>query len=72
MGISYTPLIEEVVLMERVNIHLTPGEVQSLKHFSNLTGVSRAEVIRRAIDEYIRRRVFEGFTGLETGIGAHA
>jgi hypothetical protein len=52
--------------MERVNFHLTDGELHGLKIISDLTGVPRAEVIRRAIDDYISRKKFEGFTGLES------
>jgi len=51
--------------MERVNFHLTEGEIHGLRIISNLTGVPRAEIIRRAIDDYINRKKFEGFTGLE-------
>jgi predicted DNA-binding protein len=51
--------------MERVNFHLTDGEIRGLKIISELTGVPRAEIIRRAIDDYINRKKFEGFTGLE-------
>lgn len=52
--------------MERVNFHLTDGEIQGLKIISQLSGVPRAEIIRRAIDDYINRKKFEGFTGLES------
>lgn len=51
--------------MERVNFHLTEGEIHGLKTISDLSGVPRAEIIRRAIDDYINRKKFEGFTGLE-------
>ena len=52
--------------MERVNFHLTEGELHGLKVISDLSGVPRAEIIRRAVDDYINRKKFEGFTGLET------
>jgi len=52
--------------MERVNFHLTDGELHGLKVISEVTGVPRAEIIRRAIDDYINRKKFEGCTGLES------
>lgn len=52
--------------MERVNFHLTDGEIHGLQVISKLTGVARAELIRRAIDDYINRKKFEGCTGLES------
>ena len=52
--------------MERVNFHLTDGEIHGLKIISESSGVPRAEIIRRAIDDYISRKKFEGFTGLES------
>lgn len=52
--------------MDRVNFHLTDGEIQGLKIISEAAGVPRAEIIRRAIDDYIIRKRFEGFTGLES------
>lgn len=51
--------------MHRVNFHLTEGELRGLQIISDLTGVTRSECIRRAIDDYISRKKFEGFTGLE-------
>jgi predicted DNA-binding protein len=51
--------------MERVNFHLTDGELKGLRVISELTGVPKAEIIRRALDDYINRKKFEGFTGLE-------
>lgn len=52
--------------MERVNLHLTEGEIQGLKIISDSSGVPRAEIVRRAVDDYINRKKFEGFTGLES------
>ena len=51
--------------MKRVNLHFTEGEIHAVKVISEVTGVPRAEIIRRAIDDYINRKKFEGFTGLE-------
>jgi hypothetical protein len=52
--------------MERVNVHLTEGERNSLRVISEVTGVPKAEIIRRALDDYFNRKKFEGFTGLQT------
>lgn len=52
--------------MERVNTHITDGQIRGLQVISDLTGIPRAEIIRRAIDDYINRKKFEGFTGLES------
>jgi predicted DNA-binding protein len=51
--------------MERVNFHLTDGERKGLELLSELTGIKKAELIRRAIDEYIERKKWQGCTGLE-------
>jgi metal-responsive CopG/Arc/MetJ family transcriptional regulator len=50
--------------MERVNFHLTDGERKGLELISEITGVKKAELIRRAIDEYIQRKRWEGITGI--------
>jgi predicted DNA-binding protein len=50
--------------MERVNFHLTDGERKGLEVMSKITGVKKAELIRRAIDEYIQRKRWEGVTGI--------
>lgn len=42
-----------VVCMKRVNFHLTSGQVKSLKARSDETGLSVAELIRRAIDYWL-------------------
>ena len=51
--------------MERVNFHLTEGEIKGLELISKLTGVKKAEIIRRALDAYIDRKIWQGVTGLE-------
>ena len=58
--------------MERVNFHLTEGEVRGINTISEVTGVKKAEIIRRAIDEYIKRKKWEGITGLENLSEAYA
>jgi metal-responsive CopG/Arc/MetJ family transcriptional regulator len=50
--------------MERVNFHLTDGERKGLEMISEATGIKRAELIRRAIDEYIERKRMQGITGI--------
>jgi len=42
--------------MKRVNYHLTEMQIESLRRFSKKTGLSVAELIRRAIDEYLKKR----------------
>jgi predicted DNA binding CopG/RHH family protein len=41
--------------MKRVNYHLTEKQIESFKKLSKETGLSVAELIRRAIDDYLRR-----------------
>jgi len=45
-----------ILTMKRVNYHLTEDEIDRLQSFSDKTGLSVAEVIRRAVDEYLDRR----------------
>jgi len=40
--------------MIRVNYHLTKGQVTSLKMLSRTTGLTVAELIRRAVDQYVK------------------
>lgn len=42
--------------MKRVNCHLTDSQIKKLKQLSDNTGMSVAELIRRAIDEYLRKQ----------------
>jgi hypothetical protein len=42
--------------MIRTAIHLTEKQVEDLKQESNDTGLPVAEIIRRAIDEYLEKR----------------
>jgi len=58
------------VLMERVNFHLTDSEINGLNTLSELTGVKKAELLRRAVDEYIQRKRSEGITGLNSEVFA--
>jgi len=41
--------------MKRVNYHLTELQIKWLKDLSKQIGLSVAELIRRAIDEYMRK-----------------
>jgi metal-responsive CopG/Arc/MetJ family transcriptional regulator len=55
--------------MERVNIHLAVRQLSALDIISGRSGLKRAEIIRRAVDEYIDRispdmpEVICGYTG---------
>ena len=40
--------------MERKNIHLTEKQIEKLKRESFSTGLTVAELIRRAVDEFLR------------------
>ena len=40
--------------MQRVNFHLTKNQIKALRQLSDGTGLSVAELIRRAIDEWLR------------------
>jgi len=42
--------------MKRVNYHLTELQLKQLKKLSKQTGLSVAELIRRAIDKYLGKR----------------
>jgi len=42
--------------MKRVNYHLTENQIRKLKSLSKTTGLKVAELIRRAIDEYFRKK----------------
>jgi predicted DNA-binding protein len=42
--------------MKRVNYHLTEEQINRLQSLSGKTGLTVAEIIRRAVDEYLDRR----------------
>jgi hypothetical protein len=42
--------------MKRVNYHLTESQIAALAAKSKKTGLSIAEIIRRAVDLYLRHR----------------
>ena len=42
--------------MKRVNYHLTEEQIGRLQSLSGKTGLTVAEIIRRAVDEYLDRR----------------
>lgn len=42
--------------MKRVNYHLTILQIKQLKKLSNKTGLSVAELIRRAIDDFLKKQ----------------
>ena len=41
--------------MKRINIHLTKQQIERLKNLAIETGLKIAELIRRAIDEYLEK-----------------
>jgi len=41
--------------MIRVNYHLTESQIKKLKELSKQTGLKVAELIRRAIDEFLKK-----------------
>ena len=41
--------------MKRVNYHLTDKQIASLQKLAEKTGLSVAELIRRAIDAYLQK-----------------
>ena len=42
--------------MKRVNYHLTTSQIEKLREISKDTGLSVAELIRRAVDEYLGKK----------------
>ena len=40
--------------MKRTNIHLTDDQIKDLKRESKQTGLTVAELVRRAIDRFLR------------------
>jgi len=42
--------------MKRVNYHLTDKQIEKLREHSKNTGLSVAEIIRRTIDAYFKKK----------------
>jgi predicted DNA-binding protein len=42
--------------MKRINTHLTKQQIEALKKLADKTGLTVAEHIRRAIDEYLEKK----------------
>jgi predicted DNA-binding protein len=40
--------------MKRTNVHLSDAQINRLKRLSDRTGLKVAELIRRAVDQYLR------------------
>lgn len=56
--------------MDRLNIHLADRQIKALAKISQRSGLPRAELVRRAIDEYLDRvsklensSIYCGYTG---------
>jgi len=47
--------------MKRKNIHLTEWQIEVLQILAKRTGLSMADLIRRAIDEYVRKEQWNSF-----------
>jgi predicted DNA-binding protein len=45
-----------ILTMKRVNYHLTEDQIKRLQGLAERTGLSVAEIIRRAIDEYLDKK----------------
>lgn len=45
-----------ICIMKRVNYHLTAPQIKKLKELSKKTGLSLAELIRRAIDKFLEKQ----------------
>jgi predicted DNA-binding protein len=43
-------------MKHRTNIYLTPDQVKRLKALNERTGAPVAELVRRAVDEYLKKR----------------
>ena len=46
----------KILIMKRVNYHLTEEEIARLQYLSGETGLAVADIIRRAVDEYLDGR----------------
>jgi len=46
---------EQGIDMKRVNYHLTDEQIKRLKEIAKKTGLSVAELIRRAIDKCVKK-----------------
>jgi hypothetical protein len=42
--------------MRRVNYHLTEQQLQALRQLAEKTGLTVAELIRRAVDDFLKKR----------------
>ncbi len=52
-------------ILDRVNFHLSEVEQRGLQVLSEVTGLKKAEIIRRALDSYIHQKKAQGVTGLQ-------
>lgn len=41
-------------IMKRITLHMTVKQIESLKKLSKSTGLKLAEIVRRAVDEFIK------------------
>jgi len=43
-------------MKHRINIYLRPDQIKKLKALNGKTGAPVAELVRRAVDEYLKKR----------------
>jgi len=55
--------------MKRVNVHLSNKELQELEKLSLMYDLSRAELVRRAVDQFLRVNRDQGATGILNYMG---
>jgi len=48
-------MVYKILKMKRTNIYLTGPQVKALDALSAKTGMSASEIIRRALDEYLKK-----------------
>lgn len=46
--------------MKRVNVHLTDLQIKELRQLSDNKGMPVSELVRRAIDDYLRKQKRKG------------
>lgn len=53
LELTKTKRMPKVHTMTRTNIHLTEGQREQLRYISESSGLSAAELVRRAVDDFV-------------------
>ncbi len=62
ISLDYWPMWQRGDVMQRTNIYLDEDQLRLLKHLASEEGKSVADLVRQAVDQFMRSRLGDGVT----------